>query len=1080
MIGSTKKQLTKPSLLAAIAMVAVISSFAQQPVINSADRFSAGSQDIITLQGSGFGDDATKLDVFFGASKGTVTLATDQLLEVAVPTGATYDKISVSHKTSGLTAYTSNNFLFSFGGEHGFGPEKLEGQKDFDAESGLYDLCLCDFDGDGRTDAATANEKSNLVTILANTTSAPGLASITFNKIPILLNANTVRATCGDLNGDGKPEIVLTEGGEIGDRIFIFRNTSAAAGSFTFNIQSIKLADKKLSRAQISDLDLNGKPELIVTYRKNEATSTDIVTVLENLSTPSTISFSNTLINIPVPGAVTSDGLDISDLNGDDLPDIVISQFLTSSSNLFILRNSSTPGNIVLGDITTLSVGNTVVNVKIGDLDNDQKPDIAVTQFLGLSISIFRNEGSGGTIAFSSALPIATEEKPWGLDFGDLDGDGKTDIVVGSVAKAITILNNESTPGNLSFQRSTKPTNFITRHVGIGDIDGDAKPDIAYTSVDDNLNGVPASKISVFRNTACLKPDVNPKGPHTICVGFPLKLTSNSSSSTTYEWKNSGTTVATGTDAFFDVTTTGDYTVTAISEGGSCSLTSNTVTVTVNPGTTTGTAIPVNNGPVCIGSTLTLSVNDVGATEYQWTGPEGYTGTGRTPPAISNFQQINAGRYNIDVIVGGCIAQQVSTVVDAVAVPDFQINMGSSGVVCPPDTKTLTLTPAPSTYTYQWFERTSGIITGATNAAYNTTATGEYYVQAKYTANPSCATVETSDAVVTFATPPTVGFTLPSTACMGENINFTNQSTTDPSVTASYLWEFGDGETSPDPEPVHQYLTASDFNVKLSVSYSNGACVTSLSKTIDIQNAPLATISNPDSKFSLCQGERLTLEVIGPFLSYKWSTNETTQSIEVNDEGIVAVEVTTSSGCVVSATREISLLETPVVTIQAEPAEIAEGQTSQLTASGLETYLWEPAETLSSATISNPVASPGTNTTYLVSGLGSNGCRGEASFELIVREGSVYGKLTPSKFFSPDNGDEYGKYWLVDRIEEYPHCTVSIYDDKGVKVHEAKPYLNNWDGTFKGRGLPDGVYYFVIKCEGDTNSPKTGSITILR
>jgi gliding motility-associated-like protein len=47
-------------------------------------------------------------------------------------------------------------------------------------------------------------------------------------------------------------------------------------------------------------------------------------------------------------------------------------------------------------------------------------------------------------------------------------------------------------------------------------------------------------------------------------------------------------------------------------------------------------------------------------------------------------------------------------------------------------------------------------------------------------------------------------------------------------------------------------------------------------------------------------------------------------------------------------------------------------------------------------------------------------------------------------------------------------------------VHDAKPYLNNWDGTFNGRSLPDGVYYFIIKCEGETNKPKTGSITLLR
>jgi gliding motility-associated-like protein len=68
----------------------------------------------------------------------------------------------------------------------------------------------------------------------------------------------------------------------------------------------------------------------------------------------------------------------------------------------------------------------------------------------------------------------------------------------------------------------------------------------------------------------------------------------------------------------------------------------------------------------------------------------------------------------------------------------------------------------------------------------------------------------------------------------------------------------------------------------------------------------------------------------------------------------------------------------------------------------------------------------------------------------------------------------------IEKILDYPDCQVTIYDEKGVKVHEAKPYLNTWDGTFKGRKLPDGVYYFIIKCAGEQKSPKTGSITILR
>jgi gliding motility-associated-like protein len=1058
-------------------LIGGLSGWAQKPTITSVDRISAGNQEIVTIKGSGFGADATKLAVFFGASKGLINFISDQLLEVKVPSGAAFDKISITHLPSGLTEYTTDNFLLSFGGEHGFSPAKLEGQKNFDAETGLYDLCSCDFDGDKKVDIATANDNSSSITLLANTSAGPGLAAISFNKISTLLNTRSLHTTCGDLNGDGKPDLIISEGGSTGDRLFIFQNASTGIGNFTFTSQAIKLTGKKVKRVKIADLDLDGKPELIVTNQ-----SGNTLTVLVNQSTPTTISFTNTPITITIAGAASTDGLAIDDLNGDRFPEIVTSQFLTATSNLYILKNNSTLGNISMGNLTTLSIGGTVVNVKVGDLDGDMKADIAVTQLLGSAIAVFLNQSAAGNLAFSAPNVITTDDRPWGIDFGDLDGDGKTDIAIASLTKkSLTILNNESTPGNLSFQTTVKVTTFINRHLNIGDVDGDAKPDIAFTSIDDNNNGIPASKISILRNTVCLKPDVTPTGPNTICAGFPLRLLTDVSAGTTYEWKNGASAVASGTNPFFDVTATGSYTVTAQGEGGACSLTSNAVTVTVDPGTTSGTAVPTNNGPVCVGSTLSLSVNNVGGTQYNWTGPDGYSSTGMTPATISNFQSKNTGRYFLDVVVGSCIAQRVSTVVEAVAVPDFQVNIGGSAVVCPPATKTLSVSPNLNTFSYQWFEKTSGIIPGQTSATFNAPGSGEYYVQAKYTANPSCATVETAPVKITFATTPVVAFTAPSTACMGQNVTFTDQSTTDPSATPVYLWDFGDATVSTAASPVHKYLTASLFTVKFTVSYTNGACTASLTKGINIQPAPAVAITNPNNTFIFCPHDSLKLQVLGSFTSILWSTSETTSSIFVKSAGNYSVDVKTSAGCTLNATKEVTALNEPQVTVVADPSQIKEGETSQLTATGLNNYTWDATTTLSSSSISNPTASPLVTTTYHVQGTDNNGCKGEGSVEVSVNEGSIYQKLKPSKFFSPDNGDEIGKFWTVEKIEEFPQCQITIYDDKGIKVFEAKPYINNtWDGTYNGKKLPDGVYYFVIKCDGEEKNPKTGSITLLR
>ena len=59
---------------------------------------------------------------------------------------------------------------------------------------------------------------------------------------------------------------------------------------------------------------------------------------------------------------------------------------------------------------------------------------------------------------------------------------------------------------------------------------------------------------------------------------------------------------------------------------------------------------------------------------------------------------------------------------------------------------------------------------------------------------------------------------------------------------------------------------------------------------------------------------------------------------------------------------------------------------------------------------------------------------------------------------------------------------MQVYNRYGGKVFESQDYKNNWDGTYKGKPVPDGTYYYVIDYElvNNTNIFKKGSVTILR
>lgn len=1041
--------------------------------------------------GSNFGTDATKLVVYFGAVKGTILTASNQMIEVEVPAGTTYRHIAVTNTANGLTGYSNDSFLLSFSGKSPFNVSNLSAQSDFDAEKGLYDHCLCDLDNDGKVDIATANSGHNNISILRNTSS--GVGNISFTKIPYAIGAFTSHIKCGDLNGDGKQDLIAVDAAINLDRIFVLQNTSSGPGNFSFTTSMITLSSYKNTDVEIADINLDGRPEIIVSHqgRSNSGDPSNIVSILVNQSSLSSISFDPAPIRVSVPGAATTDGIAIDDLNGDKLPEIVTCQYQTGPGNVYIIENKSSINTLAFGTVTTLTLDRSPKRIRIGDIDNDGKKDIMVTRLLGPSESYFSIFLNQGTFNFSSPQAFETQVNPWGLDLGDLDGDGKTDIVVTSIEQTgLSIFRNESTPGNLSFIKNVASTTYITRTVRIGDLDGDGKPDLSFTSVDDNSPVIAASKVSVFRNRSCVFPLVTPnETPLTLCTGaLPYKLYATVSKGSYYEWRKNGTVVSCGLNQnTFDVTAasgSGIYTVRVISEGGTCASAtgcgeeSDGIDITVAAGTA-GATTPTNNGPVCLGGTLNLSINSIAGVTYNWTGPQGYTGTGATPAAVANFSLDKAGLYYVDVKVGSCLLRKQSTLVQAVDVPTFSITPANELVLCQgAATENLEVVPNDPAYTYQWFKDGAAVGTGAQLPITSVpTSSGNYTVKAT---NPGCSiNLETDPVKVTITTTITANFSAPATACANQKVKFTNGSTSDASVTTFYNWNFDDGKTSTEKDPEHIFTSAGTFDVTLTVSYAGNSCAETKTIPITITSAPAVAITNPNNDYTFCEGATLMLQVNGTFTAYAWSNGATTSSIEVSEEGTYSVDVTATNGCVLTASRIVETLPAPGVIVTATPPQINEGESSQLAASGLVNYSWEPAETLSQASIANPVATPLVTTMYQVTGQDANGCEGKATIEVKVTGDAIVTKLKPGNFISPNN-DGPNELWVVENIQTYPQCGITIYDEKGVKVFDAKPYQNNWDGTFNGKKLPDGVYYYIIRCDGEESAPRAGSITLIR
>ncbi len=113
---------------------------------------------------------------------------------------------------------------------------------------------------------------------------------------------------------------------------------------------------------------------------------------------------------------------------------------------------------------------------------------------------------------------------------------------------------------------------------------------------------------------------------------------------------------------------------------------------------------------------------------------------------------------------------------------------------------------------------------------------------------------------------------------------------------------------------------------------------------------------------------------------------------------------------------------------------------------------------------------------YTIKVQDENNCESEAYPVTLTKPGTC--KMVLYDAFSP-NGDEYNEVWNIGNIDNYPQCIVKIYNTWGTLVFSSEGYGMPWDGTYNGKELPSGTYYYVID-PGDGSDILTGPVSIVK
>jgi gliding motility-associated-like protein len=522
-----------------IVFFSLARGFAQAPVIGSFSPASGPVGATVTILGSGFvpytlqndGPEAKDI-VFFGATQAKVVLATTVSLVVTVPVSATYVPISVLNGKTGLTGYSQQPFVTTFNPNKGsITASDFSPPVHFNTGTEGDCVSVFDLDGDGKPDVVLLNSYANTISVLRNTSVSGSITTNSFAfKVDFATGNSPLSLVVSDFDGDGKPDLAFINTRD--STLSVLRNTSTI-GSISFAAAVTVKAGPNFGiltgpsfGLAAGDMDGDGKPDLVATNSvytmpNNTNTYTNTTFVLRNTSTIGSISFAPGVAVYAAHGTDAED-LTIGDIDGDGKPDIVASLFILGE--VVILRNTSTAGSIDSATsfaapvyLTTRNSGaiNFPFSVSIGDLDGDGKPDLVVANGdadNNNNLCILRNTSIAGSISFATQvdLPFNYPNSSFSA-ITDLDGDGKPDIAIAATdLDSLVVFRNTSSIGSITTGSFASKVEFNTGYqpkygnIAIADIDGDGKPDLLASNDNNNVG----ETLAILRNNPFFLPNV--------------------------------------------------------------------------------------------------------------------------------------------------------------------------------------------------------------------------------------------------------------------------------------------------------------------------------------------------------------------------------------------------------------------------------------------------------------------------------------------------------------------------------------------------------------------------------------------
>jgi gliding motility-associated-like protein len=411
---------------------------------------------------------------------------------------------------------------------------------------------------------------------------------------------------------------------------------------------------------------------------------------------------------------------------------------------------------------------------------------------------------------------------------------------------------------------------------------------------------------------------VNPPPPSTLtatansplCTGQTLALSTPSVTSASYSWSGPNTFTSSAQNPSISNVTlaaNGTYTITATVPG--CGLSgTGTVNVVVNP--TPVAPIAGNNGPLCVGATLTFTASSTGTT-YSWIGPNTFTSNIQNP-SITNITSTGAGVYSVTATSLGCTSVAGTTNVIVNPIPATP-TVSSNSPLCVNQTLNLN-TSAVGGASYSWNGPNSYTSTTQNTSISNVAIINAGTYSLAVTVN-GCTSATGTVNVVINSTPVTPTATVNNPVCVGDTLFLSASSTGG----ATYSWTGPNTFTANTQNPTITAVTAA-ANGTYTVIANNGCASAPATVTVAVSPTPAAPVAGSNSP--LCTGSTLNLTASNTGATYNWSGPNTFTSSVRNPNitnvtsvaaGIYTVTAASAVGCVSPTATVNVVINSPAV-----------------------------------------------------------------------------------------------------------------------------------------------------------------------